>query len=383
MIPYSNLLFFYIMFVLLIPAILLGIYEKPIKKYGLIVNMFMIFLFVRSNKIEWICLIAFYIGQVILVKAYTYIRKKTDNVWIMRIILLLSLIPLILVKFNRFITVRTIGFIGISYVTFRTIEILIETYDGLIKDINLLEYTYFILFFPTVSSGPIDRFRRFKEDIHKKITRKEYVEEFLSVGIRKIFTGVLYKFIIAALISNLWMDKIPKVHSLYNTLSYMYCYSLYLFFDFAGYSLMAIGTGYILGVKVSENFNKPFISKDIKEFWNRWHMSLSFWFRDFIYTRFVMNSMRKKRFKNRYTSSYIGYFITMLVMGIWHGIYIHYLVYGLYEGILLAGTDYFQKNSKFYKKNKKKKWFKYVSVFITFNLVCFGLLIFSGYLYNK
>ncbi len=172
MIPYSNLLFFYIMFVLLIPAILLGIYEKPIKKYGLIVNMFMIFLFVRSNKIEWICLIAFYIGQVILVKAYTYIRKKTDNVWIMRIILLLSLIPLILVKFNRFITVRTIGFIGISYVTFRTIEILIETYDGLIKDINLLEYTYFILFFPTVSSGPIDRFRRFKEDIHKKNNKK-------------------------------------------------------------------------------------------------------------------------------------------------------------------------------------------------------------------
>jgi membrane protein involved in D-alanine export len=96
-----------------------------------------------------------------------------------------------------------------------------------------------------------------------------------------------------------------------------------------------------------------------------------------------MNSMRKKRFKSRYTSSYIGFFITMFVMGIWHGIYAHYLVYGLYEGILLAGTDYFQKNSKFYKKNKKKKWFKYISIFITFNLVCFGLLIFSGYLYNK
>ncbi|MGO5065474.1 D-alanyl-lipoteichoic acid biosynthesis protein DltB [Clostridium sporogenes] len=383
MIPYSNLLFFYIMFVLLIPAIALGICEKPIKKYGLIANILMIFLFVKSNKIELLCLIAFYIGQVILVKSYNYIRKKTDNVWIMRIVLLLSLVPLILVKFNRFITVRTLGFIGISYVTFRTIEILIEIYDGLIKEVNLLEYTYFILFFPTISSGPIDRFRRFRSDIHKKITRKEYVEEFLSIGIKKIFMGVLYKFIIATLISNLWMDKIPKVHNLYNTLSYMYCYSLYLFFDFAGYSLMAIGTAYILGIKVPENFNKPFLSKDIKEFWNRWHMSLSFWFRDFIYTRFVMNSMRKKRFKSRYTSSYIGFFITMFVMGIWHGIYAHYLVYGLYEGILLAGTDYFQKNSKFYKKNKKKKWFKYISIFITFNLVCFGLLIFSGYLYNK
>ncbi|NEZ47912.1 D-alanyl-lipoteichoic acid biosynthesis protein DltB [Clostridium niameyense] len=383
MIPYSNLLFFYLAFLLLIPAFLLGIFEKPIKKYGLIATIIMLFLFVGSSKLEMICLICFYLGQVILLKFYLYIRRFSKNIWHLRIILFLSLLPLILVKCNRFITVKTLGFIGISYVTFRTIEILIEIYDGLIKEISLIDYTYFILFFPTILSGPIDRFRRFKSNIDEKISRKTYIEDYFAVGLKKVLLGALYKFVIATFISNLWMNKIPRVHTCSNILNYMYSYSLYLFFDFAGYSLMAIGIGYILGVKVPENFNRPFISKDIKEFWNRWHMSLSFWFRDFIYTRFVMDSMRKNRFKNRYTASYIGFFITMLVMGIWHGVYIHYLIYGVYEGILLAGTDYFQKNSKFYKRNKKKKWYKYVSVFVTFNLVCFGLLIFSGYLYNK
>lgn len=383
MTPYSNLLFFYILFILLIPAVVMGLMGKSTRKYGMILNIFMVILFLGRNKIEWFCFVSFYIGQVVLLKLYLYIRKKTENKFIMRLFILMSLLPLILVKFNRFFTVRTIGFIGISYVTFRTIEILIEIYDGLIKEMNIWDYTYFILFFPSISSGPVDRFRRFKNNIHTKINRQEYIEEYLSVGLNKIFIGVLYKFVIAAIISNLWMDKIPKIHTFANTLNYMYCYSFYLFFDFAGYSLMAIGVGYILGVKLPENFNKPFISKDIKEFWNRWHMSLSFWFRDFIYTRFVMDSMRKKRFKKRNTASYIGYFLTMMVMGLWHGIYVHYIIYGLYEGVLLAGTDYFQKNSKFYKKNKNKKWFQLMSIFITFNLVCFGLLLFSGYLCNK
>ncbi|GAA0786323.1 D-alanyl-lipoteichoic acid biosynthesis protein DltB [Hathewaya limosa] len=390
--PYGNLFFFYIMVLGLIPAIILGIYEKRIKYYGTFLSATMLILFIGNNKKGIVCFGLFYIGQVILMKLYLYIARKNTSIWIMRIMVLLSILPLILVKFNRFITPKTLGFIGISYITFRTVQILIEIHDGLIKEMNLLEYTYFLIFFPSISSGPIDRSRDFQNNINKKISRKEYINEYLPVGIHKILMGILYKFVIATLIYNLWLNNIPKVdiltnaskiHSFTTILNYMYAYTLYLFFDFAGYSFLAIGTGYFLGVKLPENFNKPFLSKDMKEFWNRWHMSLSFWFRDFIYTRFVMSSMRKKRFKSRYTSSYIGYFLTMLTMGIWHGIYFYYIIYGVYEGLILAGTDYFQRNSKFYKKNKKKKWFQYVSMFITFHLVCFGMLLFSGYLFNK
>nr|MBR9646425.1 hypothetical protein [Streptococcus sp. 11-4097] len=91
-----------------------------------------------------------------------------------------------------------------------------------------------------------------------------------------------------------------------------------LFFDFAGYSAFVIGISYMMGIKTPENFNKPFLSRNIKDFWNRWHMSSSFWFRDFIYMRFVFFATKKKLIKNRYTISYIGAFLNFFIMGIWH-----------------------------------------------------------------
>ncbi|WP_330620242.1 MBOAT family O-acyltransferase, partial [Clostridioides difficile] len=155
---------------------------------------------------------------------------------------------------------------------------------------------------------------------------------------------------------------------------------LYLFFDFAGYSLFAIGTGYIFGIQVPINFDKPFISKDMKEFWTRWHISLSRWFGDYIFSRFVMSSMRKKRFKKRTTAAHVAQMITMITMGFWHGLTWYYVAYGVYQGLALVLTDIYQRKSKFYKKHKKDKWFERVQIFITFHIVCFGLLIFSGYL---
>ena len=162
----------------------------------------------------------------------------------------------------------------------------------------------------------------------------------------------------------------------------MYAYSLYLFFDFAGYSSFAVGTSYILGIKSPENFNKPFLSKDMKEFWNRWHISLSKWFGDYIYSRFVLNSMRNKIFKNRMAASHVGQMLTMTIMGVWHGLEVHYILYGIYQGAALVLTDIYQRKSKFYKKHKKEKWFQYVQIVVTFNILCFGLLIFSGYLFK-
>ena len=141
---------------------------------------------------------------------------------------------------------------------------------------------------------------------------------------------------------------------------------------------MAVGTSYILGVKAPDNFRLPFISKDIKEFWDRWHISLSHWFRDFIFSRFIMTAIRKKWFKTRLTGASIGFIINMLVMGAWHGLTVSYLLYGLYHGVLLALTEIYQKKARFYKKYKKKKWYQAVSCFVTFQLVMFGFYIFSG-----
>lgn len=151
-----------------------------------------------------------------------------------------------------------------------------------------------------------------------------------------------------------------------------------MFFDFAGYSLMAVGASYFLGIRTPDNFNKPFISKDIKEFWDRWHITLSHWFRDFIFSRFMMKAIKKKWFKTRLRGAAAGFLVNMIIMGAWHGLTPSYLTYGLYHGALLAVTEVYQKKSRFYKTNKKKKWFQFFSWFVTFQMVMFGFLIFSG-----
>jgi D-alanyl-lipoteichoic acid biosynthesis protein DltB len=379
MIPYGGLFFFYILALVSLPAVVLGLLGKPIKKYGIVANLFMLFLLFSNSWIQSLCLLLFYVGELILIKGYLLLKPKIKSRWFLRLVVLFATIPLILVKFSHLFTTRQIGFLGISYVTFKCIQMLVEIYDGLIDKVNILDFTYFLLFFPTISSGPIDRSRRFMNDINQALPEEEY-RGYLRAGLWKIFMGIGYKFIIAALISTYWMSKVPANHSLLNTLNYMYSYSMYLFFDFAGYSFIAVGTSYLFGIKTPDNFNKPFISKDIKDFWNRWHMSLSFWFRDFIYTRFVMLSLKKKWFKSRYTASYIGYLITMGTMGIWHGTEKYYIIYGLYHGLLIILTDYFERKSKWYKKVKNTKTWNVVSTVITFNLVCFGFLIFSGFL---
>lgn len=162
-------------------------------------------------------------------------------------------------------------------------------------------------------------------------------------------------------------------------LIYMYCYGFYLFFDFAGYTLMAVGMSYIYGIRSPENFNKPFLALDMKDFWDRWHISLSHWFRDFIFSRLMMRSIKGKWFKSKLTGASFGLIVNMTVMGVWHGFDIYYIMYGVYHGVLLALTEIYQKKCrKFHRAHKDEKWYIAVSWFITFNLVMFGFFIFSG-----
>lgn len=375
---YGDYFYLYILLLTAIPAVILGLREKNIKYYGMIATAFMILLIVGVN-VRLSFLIAFMALEIIVVKGYEYVRKKTDSKLVYRLFLLASMSPIIINKISPLTSFGAIGFIGISYLNFRTIQMVIEIYDGAIKEVKISTMLYFVLFFPTLSSGPIDRSRRFEKDLEKKIPKEEYIDDYLIPGIKKIFMGVGYKFVIAFLVNTYWMSKIPSEINFVNAMSYMYAYSLYLFFDFGGYSLFAVGTSYIFGIKAPDNFDKPFLSKDMKEFWTRWHISLSRWFGDYIFSRFVIASMRKKRFKKRATASHVAQMITMITMGFWHGLTWFYIVYGIYQGVVLVLTDMYQKKSKFYKQHKKDKWFEIVQIVTTFHIACFGLLIFSGY----
>ncbi|MEG0156385.1 MAG: MBOAT family O-acyltransferase, partial [Anaerovoracaceae bacterium] len=208
--------------------------------------------------------------------------------------------------------------------------------------------------------------------------KKEYFN-LLGTGLQKICLGLVYKFVISAILYGYLNSIFAENYDLLHTIGYAYCYGFYLFFDFAGYSLMAVGVSYILGIKTPDNFKWPFISKDIADFWNRWHISLSHWFRDFIFSRFMVNAIRGKWFKKKLNGACVGLIINMTIMGVWHGLTSYYIAYGIYHGVLLAATEIWQKKSPIHKKYKKKKGYIVLSWFVTINLVMLGFLIFSGH----
>lgn len=378
---YEEYLYIYVLMLVSIPAILLGLNQKKIKNYAFFATIFMVLLTIGFSK-QLKFLGIFIIWEILLIKVYLKIIKNHKNKWLFRFFIFLSLLPLIFNKLSTLSSFGIIGFVGISYMSFKTVQIIIDIYDGNIEDIKLTDTLYFILFFPTLSSGPIDRYRRFMDEINGEISKEKYIHEYLLVGIKKLFIGMMYKFFFASVIYILWLKNIENNGSFFSLVQYMYVYTLYLFFDFAGYSSMAIGVGYIFGVHIPENFNMPFLSKDMKEFWTRWHISLSRWFGEYIFSRFVLNTLRNKKYRKKKKNVYrVGQMITMTTMGIWHGLTWYYIAYGIYQGVALILTDDYLA-SKFHKKNAKNKYYQYAQIFITFHIICFGMLIFSGYLNN-
>ena len=377
---FSGYWFFVYLAALLIPAAVLGLLEKPLRPYRLALTVFFIYMVYRDTPEQMKYLLLYAAGAAYLVKIYAFLRRRYGrNPWLYGHAVALALAPLVVSKWSAAHGGTVFGFLGISYICFRVIQVVIEIYDGVLEDVPVTRFLEFLLFFPSLSSGPIDRSRRFAEDDLRLWTRDEYLN-LLNEGVYKLVLGAFYKIVCSALFYKLLNDVFAERYTPLYLVGYAYVYGLYMFFDFAGYSSLAVGTAYILGIRLPDNFNKPFLSVDIKDFWNRWHITLSTWFRDFVFTRFVLNSIRNKRFKTRLGGAAAGLMVNMLVMGLWHGPYAHYIAYGLYHGILLAVTEVYQKKSAFYRAHKERLWYKTASWFLTLNAVMLGFLIFSGHI---
>lgn len=370
---FEGLSFFMTLGFILIIAFIMNVFQKSTYYLSLVFSMLMVYFVFAENPMHLGSIIGYVLVGYILMHLSVKFKEHKKTMILM---IFLAGLPLVLVKVLAVFKISGLGFLGISYMTFKLIQIIIEIYDGLIeKPMGPLDYVHFLLFFPALSSGPIDRSRRFLEDWKKQRTKDEYLE-LAGTGIFRLVLGLFYKLVISGMVFQQMTSIRYKDFSFF--VIYMYLYTAYLFFDFAGYSLMAVGASNILGIETPMNFNIPFISVDIKDFWNRWHITLSTWLRDFVFSRIVMRFMRKKIFKKRLTTAMVAYMINMTFMGFWHGITLNYIAYGFYHGILMAAFEWYQKKSKFYKKNKNKTWYKVISWIITMHLVMFGFLIFSG-----
>jgi len=387
MIPYANFLYFGVSLYVLIPNLLIGWIKKLARVWIVIATVLMLvvqYWVFQNISTQWAILeiglvVGYAVIQWVIAAGFVFIRNRQKSSWVFYTATLLSLLPLLGAKFvPLFQSSYGLFFLGLSYITFRSLDVIINIQDGLIQSLQPIQYFMFLLFFPTISSGPIDRYQRFSGDWKHERTRHEFLKD-LDGGIHRIFTGFLYKFILAVLIKKYWLDPVTSGTQLLQIVSYMYAYSFYLFFDFAGYSNFAIGFSYLFGIHTPENFNLPFLARNIRDFWNRWHISLSTWFRDHVYSRFVFSAIKGHWFKNRYLASYLGFILSMGLMGIWHGTAWHYIIYGFYHGILLVVTDWFLRFNKQKKiLNGERRIWQAASIFLTFNLVCFGFLIFSG-----
>src|SRR5262249_53193783 len=248
--------------------------------------------------------------------------------------------------------------------------------DGLVRERpRVADVASYLLFVPTISAGPLDRFRRFT-DAPDALPRRgrDYLRE-VEAGIQRIAQGFLYKFVVAYLIYRHALVPLEGRSGIRAGVAYMYAFSLYLFFDFAGYSAFAIGVGHFFGIRVPENFNAPFLSRNFREMWDRWHISLSWWLRDHVYMRFMLNAARRKWFGgNRQRAHHVALLLTMGLMGCWHGLRPQYVVYGLYQGGMLVAYDVVERWNRRRRVLPGGRLGEVLGVILTFNLFCFGLL---------
>ena len=384
MIPYADFTFFGLLLYAVIPTLILGLFGGAGWRWSLLVTAALVIvqyhglLHVRSDfpvREIWI-VIGFAVWQWVTVRAFAGTGARRG--WLFYAAIGTSLLPLAAAKLIPVVSPGSqFGFLGISYVTFRALDIVFCLRDKVIVAPGTLDLLMFLFFFPTISAGPIDRYQRFASDWRRKRTRAEFLVD-LDGAVHRLFRGFLYKFIVAALIKQHWLEPAARSGSFRALLSYMYAYSFYLFFDFAGYSAFAIALSYLFGIHTPENFRRPFLARNIRDFWNRWHITLSFWFRDHVYMRFLLAAGRGKWFASLHTAAILGYFLAFGLMGLWHGIEPHYIIYGLYQATLLSVFHVFSTWNKVHHYWREGPLSNALAVFITFHFVCFGLLIFSG-----
>lgn len=220
--------------------------------------------------------------------------------------------------------------IGISFYTFHTITYIVDSYRGVIKPTrNLFEFSAYVSLFSQLVAGPIVRFRQIEEDLERlgQADRARW----LSLGISFFVIGLLEKVVIADTLAFFVDGELAHYLSLSTGGAWlaMVGYSFQLYFDFAGYSDMAIGLGYMFGLRIPINFNSPYKALDPSDFWRRWHISLSSCLRDYVYIPLGGN-------RHGEWNAYRNLLLTMLIGGLWHGANWTFVIWGAYHGLLLA-----------------------------------------------
>ena len=262
--------------------------------------------------------------------------------------------------------------VGISFFTFQSLSYTIDVYRREIQPLNsLLDYAFYVSFFPQLVAGPIVRAREFIPQIRKPLFVSD---EMLGRAVFLIMAGLFKKTVISDYISINFVDRVfdnPLLYSGVENLMAVYGYTLQIYCDFSGYSDMAIGLALLLGFRFNINFDSPYKSASVTEFWYRWHISLSSWLRDYLYISLGGNRKGKIRL-------YLNLIITMFLGGVWHGAAWNFVFWGMLHGVALALHKAYRTLLGKKKGEESHGWKRFLAILITFHFVCFCWIFFRN-----
>lgn len=262
--------------------------------------------------------------------------------------------------------------VGISFFTFQSLSYTIDVYRREIKPLtNLLDYAFYVSFFPQLVAGPIVRARDFIPQIRHPLFVSD---EMFGHGIFLIMSGLFKKAVISDYISVNFVERIfdnPTLYSGVENLMGVYGYALQIYCDFSGYSDMAIGIALLLGFHFNINFDSPYKSASVTEFWRRWHISLSSWLRDYLYISLGGNRKGKVR-------QYVNLIITMFLGGLWHGASWNFVLWGVLHGVALAVHKFWMSLTGRKKGEQSHGIRRFFGVVVTFHFVCFCWIFFRN-----
>ncbi|MDE6612123.1 MAG: MBOAT family protein, partial [Muribaculaceae bacterium] len=261
---------------------------------------------------------------------------------------------------------------GISFFTFRSISYIVDVYRRSMPPCrSLLDYAFFLTFFPPLLAGPVVRAKDMLPQIHDNHPASAAM---ISEGLFLIMTGLVKKVVIADYISGNFVDRIfdnPALYTGFENLMGAIGFTVQLYCDFSGYSDMAIGMALLMGYRFKENFMAPFKAQNPTEFWRRWHISLSTWLRDYLYIPLGGNRRGKWR-------AYLNQFITMVIGGLWHGASWMYIIWGAYHGALLVIHKSLRSIWRLPESVKGRPEIRAFNMAVTFALVVAGFTLFRA-----
>ncbi len=275
-----------------------------------------------------------------------------------------------------------LGWLGFSYVAFRLIHTVRDRQTGKLPAMSLRQYLTFIIFFPALTAGPIDRAERHLKDDDALDTLPRWEADRFGRGLERISIGLFKKFIIADTLAAFSLSAVTaeQATSTAGLWLLLYAYAFRLFFDFSGYTDIAIGIGILFGFQLPENFKAPYLKHNIAAFWQSWHITLSNWVRFYVYMPLSRYLLRRKWSQNVVIFS--ATFATMLIIGLWHGVTVPFFLWGAWHGAGLFIHKLWSDNTRKWYRGLKDRprtalaW-QVTGVLLTFHFVVLGWVWFA------